>query len=116
MYDKYAELRAIVSGEAQATTPIPAKWSYEIDRPLLGTIKGFSSFHHDRFGLQETVIVESESGELVSAILNQYLQNGMRIQKAEVNDLILIQFLGKELSVHNNTINKYNLVVQKAYP
>lgn len=112
MFDKFAELKAIAKGEA--TAPLPSIWTHEINKPLMGTIKGFSSFHHDRYGQQETVIVELESGESVSAILTPYLITGMRLQNAEVNDLVLIQLLGKEQSNHGNSFNKFNLVVQKA--
>jgi hypothetical protein len=67
MNDKFAALMAISTGEA--TAPLPAIWTHEINKPLIGTIKGFSRFQHDRYGMQETVIVELESSELVSAIL-----------------------------------------------
>ncbi|MBL1266011.1 hypothetical protein [Candidatus Methylomicrobium oryzae] len=92
---------------------MPAIWKHEVDNPLIGTIKGFSNFEHDRFGPQETVIVELESGERVSAILNNYLRSGMQIQYAEVGDLVLIQLLGKEKGTNGSTFNKFNLVVEK---
>lgn len=111
MFDKFAKLKVIAKGDA--TAPLPSIWTHEINKPLIGTIKGFSSFQHDRYGQQETVIVELESGELVSAILTSYLIYGMRLQNAEVNDLVLIQLMGKELSHHGNAFNKFNLVVQK---
>jgi hypothetical protein len=111
MYDKFAELKAIARGEAAA--PIPTIWNHEINKPLIGTIKGFSRFQHDRYGMQETVIVELETGELVSAILTPYLIDGMQRQHAQENDSVLIQLLGKDVSTHGNSFNKYNLVVQK---
>lgn len=111
MYDKFAALKAIATGEA--TAPLPTIWAHEVNKPLIGTIKGFSRFQHDRYGMQETVIVELESGELVSAILNPYLIDGMRRQNAEENDLVLIQLICKDISAHGNTFNKFNLVVQK---
>ncbi|MFZ4860394.1 MAG: hypothetical protein ACOYL3_28890 [Desulfuromonadaceae bacterium] len=112
MFDKFAELKAISSGKA--TSKHPTYWNHEIDKPLIGTIKEFSTFQHDRFGQQDTVIVELESGELVSAILTPYLSSGMRMQNASVNDLVLIQLLGKDRINNGNTFNKFNLVVRKA--
>ena len=109
--DIYARLKAIAAGEMAHS--LPAIWKHEINKPLIGRIRGYSSFLHDRYGKQETVIVELESGELVSAILNDYLVNGMRIQDAEINDLILIEKLGKELSNNGNCFNRYNMVIQK---
>jgi len=112
--DIYSKLKAIAAGDEMAQT-LPAIWKHEVRRPLIGQIKGFGSFHHDRYGMQKTVIVEQESGELVSAILNDYLENGMQRQQAEVGDFVLIVLLGKEYSNNGNAFNKYNLVVQKAF-
>lgn len=114
MNDKFARLKAIANGEANSPA-MPTNWTHEVDKPLIGTIKGFGQFQHDRYGTQETVTVETEDGELVSAILTPYLVDGMHRQHAEENDLVLIQFLGKEKSPHgNNYFNKFNLVVEKA--
>ncbi|ATG88319.1 hypothetical protein [Methylomonas koyamae] len=112
--DKFAHLKAIAAGEPLENTSFPEIWKHEVGNPLMGTIKGFSSFEHDRFGLQETVIVELESGKLVSAILNNYLSTGMQIQHAEVGDLVLIQLLGKERSPNGPMFNRFNLVIQKS--
>lgn len=111
--DKFAKLKAIATGEPEELS-LPEIWKHEVGNPLIGIIRGFSSFEHDRFGLQETVIVELESGQRVSAILNNYLSTGMQIQHAEVGDLVLIQLLGKEKGVNGSIFNKFNLVIQKA--
>lgn len=110
--DKFAHLKAIAAGESVESS-LPDIWKHEVGNPLIGTIKRFSNFEHDRYGTQETVIVELESGEQVSAILNGYLSNGMQIKHAEVGDLILIQLLGKEKGTNGSTFNKFNLVVEK---
>lgn len=109
--DQYARLKAIATGEIVAN--FPSIWTHEVGRPLIGKIKGFGQFLHDRFGMQETVIVELETSELVSAILNAYLLDGMRRQNAQVNDFVLIQLLGKEKSPHGNFYNKFQLIVEK---
>lgn len=116
MYDrnnKFAQLKAIAAGEISASS-LPEIWRHEVGIPLIGIIIGFSSFEHDRYGTQETVIVELESGQHVSAILNNYLSTGLQMRHAEVGDLILIQLLGKERSPNGATFNKFNLVVEKA--
>jgi len=110
--NRFARLKAIAAGENTAPS-LPAIWTHDIGTPLLGIIKGFSQFEHDQYGTQDTVIVERESGELVSAILNNYLRNGMQIQQAEVGDLILIQLLGKERSNNGSMFNKFTLVIDK---
>lgn len=113
MNDRFAEFKAIIDG--RISIELPSIWKHEPGKPLMGTIKGFSSFHHNRYGQQETVIIELESGELVSAILTPYLRHGMKEQNAEVNDLILIQYFGKERSSNGNSFNKFNLVIRKEY-
>ena len=107
----YARLKAIAAGER--ANPLPTIWTHEVNKPLIGRIKGFSRFQHDRYGMQETVIVELESGELVSAILNAYLIDGFSRQGAEVNDFLLIELLGKDYSKSGNCFNKFNLVIEK---
>jgi hypothetical protein len=112
--DKFAKLKAIAAGESVENTSLPEIWKHEIGNPLIGTIRDFSNFEHDRFGTQETVIVELESGEQVSAILTPYLSTGMKIKHAEAGDLVLIQLLGKEKSPNGSVFNKFNLVIEKA--
>ncbi|WNB74102.1 hypothetical protein [Methylomonas koyamae] len=113
--DKFARLKAIASGQSAPVveSSFPEIWKHEVGKPLIGIILGFSSFEHERFGLQETVIVELENGQRVSAILNNYLSNGMQIQCAEPGDLVSIRLLGKEKSTNGSVYNKFELVVQK---
>ena len=113
--DKFAHLNAIAAGTASA--PALASdikfWSHEFNQPLIGTILGFDEFKHERYGIQKTVIVERESGDVVSAILTPYLQNGMAIQNGEIGDLALIEKLGQERSQRGNTFNRFRLVIEK---
>lgn len=110
--DKFTNLKAIAAGEVSAQPPTP--WQHELDKPLIGTIVGFSEFIHDRYGPQKTVIVKQENGEVVSAFLNTYLANGIEMYHAQPGDLVLIQFLGKAKSPHGNQFNKFQLYVEKA--
>ena len=115
MNSKYDRLKAIASGQLQDTAfnSTITFWKYALNHPLIGTIKGFGGFHHANFGSQETVIVELESGEMVSAILNPYLSEGMRMRNAQVDDLIYLDFLGKENGKYGKSFNKYNLIIDK---
>ncbi len=111
MFNNFSESRAISTGKVNSQ--FPTFWNHEVNKPLIGTIKGFNNFHHDSYGQQETVIVELKSGEMVSAILNAYLITGMRMQNAAVNDSIFIELLGKDRSNNGNVFNRFNLVVTK---
>ena len=110
--DKFARLRTIESGQTMATTTQDLRfWSFEKDGNILGTITGFSSFEHPQFGEQHTVTVSlANTNELISAFLNGWLQEGMRRKRAEVGDLILIQFLGKQ---SGERFNRFNLEIEK---
>ena len=113
--DKFAQLKAIAAGiaSAPALSSDIKFWSHEPHQPLIGTILGFDEFQHERYGLQKTVIVEQESGEVVSAILTKYLEKGMTIQNGEIGDLVLIEKQGQKRSKNGMTYNEFQLVVQK---
>jgi hypothetical protein len=113
-HDKFARLKAIASGQQPetATTAQDIKfWSFERNGDIMGTIMGFEQLEHPQFGEQHTVIVRlADTNELVSAFLTGWLQEGMRRQKANVGDLVLIQFLGKQAG---ERFNRFNLEIEK---
>ena len=113
--DKFSYLKKVATGEIQA--PLMSSdakfWTHEPFNPLIGKIIGFNSFEHPQYGRQETVIVERENGEVVSAILTNYLQTGMVLQNGDVGDLVLIEKQGQERSKYGKTFNKFLFVVQK---
>ncbi len=115
-HDKFARLKAIVSDQHPETATASGIrfWSFERDGNILGTIAGFDQFEHPQFGEQHTVIVRlADSNELVSAFLTGWLQEGMRRQKANVGDLVLIQFLGKQ---PGERFNRFHLEIEKTNP
>ena len=112
MSDKFAKLRAIESGQATASTaPNVRFWTFEKDGNIMGTIVGFNSFMHPMYNEQHTVTVRlAESNELVSAFLNDWLQEGMRRKQAAVGDLILIRFFGRQAG---ERFNRFQLEIEK---
>lgn len=115
MFDKFAKLRAIQSGQTTVTNEQNAIfWSFEKDGDIMGTIVDFSSILHPTFGEQQTLIVRlADSNELVSAFMNGWLQEGLRRKQAAVGDLVLIKFLGKQTG---ERFNRYQLEIEKAGP
>lgn len=113
--DKYAHLKAIAAGEVKAPSLSSdiRFWTHEPHQPLIGEILGFDSFDHPQYGRQETVIVEREDGEVVSAILTNYLQNGMQMQNGNVGDLVLIEKQGQERSKYGKMFNRFRIVIEK---
>jgi hypothetical protein len=112
-FDPFAHLRAIESGQMPASTEV-RNWNFNNDGNIMGTITGFNSFEHPKYGEQHTVIVRlADTNELISAFLNGWLQEGIRRQNAQVGDLILIQFLGQQ---PNERFNRFNLEIQKTNP
>ena len=114
MFDKFADLKAIESGQATPSSAQSVKfWNYERDGNIMGTITNFEQ-KHSKYGEQHTVEVRlAESNELVSAFLNAYLQVGMERKQAAVGDLVLIQYLGKR---PGERFNRYVLEIEKNYP
>ncbi|MGZ3767105.1 MAG: hypothetical protein ACXVA2_20750 [Mucilaginibacter sp.] len=115
MFDKFAKLRAIESGQAPASAAQNFRfWDFERDGNIMGTIVEFYSFTHSVYGEQHTVIVRlADSDELASAILSGWLQEGMRRKQAAVGDLILIRFLGQQAG---ERFKRYHLEIEKAQP
>ncbi|MBV5301521.1 MAG: hypothetical protein J0649_07050 [Methylococcales bacterium] len=113
--DKFAHLKAIAAGElsAPALSSDVKFWTHEPHNPLIGTNLGFDQFDHGQYGTQQTIIVERENGEVVSAILTPYLQNGMSMQNGEIGDSVLIEKLGQERSKFGKVFNKFRMVVDK---
>jgi hypothetical protein len=109
--DKFARLRAIESGQTTETAQNVRFWNFEKDGNILGTIAGFNSFEHPQFGEQHTVTVRlANTNELVSAFLSGYLQEGMNRNNAQVGDLILIQFFGRQ---PGERFNRFHLEIEK---
>ena len=113
--DRFAHFKAIAAGElsAPALSSDVKFWSHDPHNPLIGTILGFDQFDHGQYGTQQTIIVERENGEVVSAILTPYLQNGMSMQNGEIGDLVLIEKLGQERSKFGKVFNKFLMVIDK---
>jgi len=113
--DKFAKLKAIASG--QVTTPTGPEvrfWNFERDGHVMGTITGFNGFTHPVYGEQHTVIVRlAESGELISAFLSDWLQEGLSRKHADLGDLILIQYFGKQ---PGERFNRFHLEIEKVQP
>jgi hypothetical protein len=110
MSDEFARLRAIAAGQEADVK----KWKYERDGNVMGTIVDFSSMNHQTYGEQQTVIVKlADTDELVSAFLNGWLQEGMRLNKAKVGDRILIKFFGMR---PGERFNRFHLEIEKAQP
>jgi len=110
MSDEFARLRAIAAGQEADVK----RWKYERDGNVMGTIIDFSSMNHQTYGEQQMVIVKlADTGELVSAFLNGWLQEGMRLNKAKVGDRILIKFFGMR---PGERFNRFHLEIEKAQP
>jgi hypothetical protein len=114
MFDKFAKLRAIESGQAPASSTASNVrfWNFERDGNIMGTIIEFNSFTHQLYGEQHTVTVRlADSDELISAFLCGWLEEGMLRKQATVGDLILIQFFGRQAG---ERFNRYRLEIEKA--
>jgi hypothetical protein len=110
MSDEFARVRAIAAGQEADVK----KWKYERDGNVMGTIVEFSSVKNKTYGEQQRVIVKlADTGELVSAFLNDYLLEGLHRKDAKVGDRILIKFFGMR---PGECFNRYKLEIEKTQP
>ena len=113
--NKYSNLLDIAEGRVEV--PVIARpvvyWTYEVNKPLIGTIAEFGEFTHKEYGLLDTIIIERETGELVSAILTKSLNMLLKAQKGTIGDKILIVKRGEDMSPAGKTYNKFQLVIDK---
>ena len=110
MSDEFARLRAIAAGQEADVK----RWKYERDGNVMGTIVDFSSMNYQTYVEQQMVIVKlADTDELVSAFLNGWLQEGMRLNKAKVGDRILIKFFGMR---PGERFNRFHLEIETTQP
>ena len=89
-------------------------WNKEVEPTVIGKILERNNFVHEKFGMQDTILLEKKTGEKVSVILNQYLKNAMDLQNAALNDYVRIDYKGKTQSLSGSTFNKFEVDVVKA--
>ena len=109
--DKFANLRAIASGQVKpAQTNNVRFWDYEKDGDFIGTIMQFNQFEVPPRGMQYTVLAESPEGELISFFTNDFVREGFKRKNAEVGDLVLIQCFGMR---QGENFKRYNVEIEK---
>ena len=86
-------------------------WKPVVGETIAGVIVGMGSFNHRLYGLQRTVLLETEIG-VVSVITSKYIQKAFENQNAEQGDLCAITFQGQGVS-NGHKFNKYAVIVEK---
>lgn len=88
-------------------------WQPVAGDTLIGIILGSEAVAHPLYGNQWQMTVQNENGAIVKVWLSRYLQDNLRAQHAEPNDLIALTFGGKKLNAAGREYNAYSLIVDK---
>ncbi len=108
MQDRIAALK-------RKTTHAIELWQPEPGESLIGVLIG-SQKAMGTYGENYQMLIQDEAGQVTAAWLTQWLKENMRVQGAEVGDLIALTFLGKKQSPAGRNYNAYSLIVDKVGP
>jgi hypothetical protein len=89
-------------------------WTPEVGDVLVGLIIGSEVVIHPMYGNQFQLHVRNRDGVIVRIWLSRFLQDGLRAQNAQPDDLIAIAFHGKKRNSQGREYNSYQLTVEKA--
>lgn len=88
-------------------------WQPQAGDVLIGIILGSEPVVHALYGNQWQMSVRDENGQIVKVWLSRYLQDNLRSQNAQPNDLIALTYGGKQRTSTGREYNAYNLIVEK---
>jgi hypothetical protein len=106
MADRFADLR-------QKSAQASEVWQPDTGDSLIGILIGHQKAV-GTYGENYQILVQDETGAVTAAWLTQWLKENLKVQGAEVNDLIALTFLGKKQSPSGRNYNAYSLIVDKA--
>jgi hypothetical protein len=86
-------------------------WKPQEGDCIAGAIVGHSSFVHQVYGVQDTILLETLEG-VFSVILSKYLRSVLAAQGAVQGDLVAIKFCGQEKGKHG-FFNRYNVILER---
>lgn len=104
--DRLAALR-------QKTVQAIELWQPEPNDSLIGVLVGHQKAV-GTYGENYQILIKDESGAITAAWLTQWLKENLRVQGADVGDLIALTFLGKKQSPAGRFYNAYSLIVDKS--
>jgi hypothetical protein len=86
-------------------------WKPQEGESIAGEIVGHSSFTHQVYGVQDTVLLDTGEG-VFSVILSKYLRSVLAARGAAQGDLVAIKFCGQEKGKHG-FFNRYNVILER---
>jgi hypothetical protein len=98
----------------RASNQIAEVWQLQPGETLVGVILGSEAVAHPLYGNQWQMTVQNDVGAIVKVWLSKFLQDNLRAQHAEPNDLILLTYGGKRKNAQGREFNAYQLDVEKA--
>ncbi len=100
--------------EKQPATYKITYWQPLADDSITGIIQGGSVFDDAANEEQQNLLLENDSGAIVSVTLNRYLRHSLKQNNAALGDSVTVIFHGREQKTNGRSLNRYTLRVDKA--
>jgi hypothetical protein len=107
-----ATLNDRIAALKQRATLAVETWQPEPGESLIGELIG-SQKAVGAYGENVQILIKDEAGHITAAWLTAWLKDNLRVQGAELGDLIALTFLGKKQSPAGRFYNSYSLIVEK---
>jgi len=88
-------------------------WQPSAGETIAGVIQGSGIFKNSLYDEQKTMLLQDDSGSVVSVALNRYLIHSLKQNNAAPGDLVTVTFHGKEQKNNGRSFNRYTLLVDK---
>lgn len=101
--------------ENQPATYKLTYWQPSADDSITGIVQGGSVFDDAPNEEQQNLLLENDSGAVVSVTLNRYLRHSLKQNNAALGDSVTVTFHGREQKNSGRSLNRYTLRVDKAF-
>ena len=88
-------------------------WQPSAGDSITGVIHGSSTVNNSPYDEQKTMLLQDDTGPVVSVTLNRYLLHSLKQHDAAPGDLVTVTFHGKEQKDNGRSFNRYTLLVDK---
>ncbi|MBL6986157.1 MAG: hypothetical protein ISR72_03760 [Methylobacter sp.] len=86
-------------------------WHPSAGETIAGVIQGGGTYKNSLYDEQKTMLLQDDTGSVVSVALNRYLIHSLKQNNAAPGDLVTVTFHGKEQKNNGRSFNRYTLLV-----
>lgn len=97
-----------------ATTNNVIYWRPSAGETMAGIIQGSGVWKNLLFDDQKAMLLQDDSGAVLSVALNRYLMHSLKQNNAAPGDFATVTFHGKEQKSSGRSFNRYSLQLDKS--